>query len=83
MDNLDMTYSEVLSALKNRIANSRYEAARAVNKELILLYWDIGHSILQKLSDEAWGGRGYRETCQRSSDKFSRDEGIQLSKFKI
>lgn len=34
-------YSELLTEIKQRIRSAQYEALKAVNKELISLYWDI------------------------------------------
>ena len=34
--------------LKERIRSTQVKAALAVNKELVLLYWQIGQEILQR-----------------------------------
>ena len=39
-------YATFLDDLKNRVVASRYKAAQAVNKELILLYYHVGTAIL-------------------------------------
>ena len=39
-------YGELLVEVKQRIRTAQYEALKAVNKELIALYWDIGEAIL-------------------------------------
>jgi predicted nuclease of restriction endonuclease-like (RecB) superfamily len=54
-DKIDKNYLEFLGQLKTRISKSRYQVARTVNQELILLYWDIGNSILDKQKVEGWG----------------------------
>lgn len=41
-------YAAFLSEVKGRIQSSRLNAGRAVNRELVLLYWDIGRGILEK-----------------------------------
>jgi predicted nuclease of restriction endonuclease-like (RecB) superfamily len=41
-------YGRFLAQLKQRIANARLAAARSVNRQLILHYWDIGRSILER-----------------------------------
>ena len=41
-------YPAFLAALKERILHARTSAARAVNRELVLLYWDIGRAIVEK-----------------------------------
>ena len=48
-------YSQFLVEIKERIHKSRYEAAKAVNQEIILLYWDIGRSITEKQQSLGWG----------------------------
>ena len=48
-------YTAWLGGLKSRIQSARISAARAVNRELILLYWDIGRGIVEKQEDLGWG----------------------------
>jgi predicted nuclease of restriction endonuclease-like (RecB) superfamily len=48
-------YLAFLTELKGRITSARLNAARAVNRDLILLYWDIGRSIVQRQQTQGWG----------------------------
>ncbi len=48
-------YPAFLAALKDRILHARTSAIRAVNRELILLYWDIGRGIVEKQRTAGWG----------------------------
>jgi len=48
-------YSAFLASLKERILHARTSAARAVNRELVLLYWDIGRGIVEKQQVLGWG----------------------------
>lgn len=48
-------YADFLSDLKDRIRNAHIKVARAVNRELILLYWDIGRAIVEKQQSANWG----------------------------
>ena len=48
-------YSQLLSSIKQRIRQAQYEALKAVNKELIALYWDIGKMIVQQQEQHGWG----------------------------
>ena len=48
-------YPAFLAALKERILHARISAARAINHELVLLYWDIGRSIVEKQQALGWG----------------------------
>lgn len=48
-------YGILLTELKARIHTAQYAALRAVNKELIALYWDIGKLIEERQETEGWG----------------------------
>lgn len=49
------TYASLLDEIKRRIRSAQYEALRAVNRELVSLYWDIGKMIVGRQEREAWG----------------------------
>jgi hypothetical protein len=48
-------YPEFILSLKNRIRSAQVKAAVSVNRELILLYWQIGSDILARQEREGWG----------------------------
>jgi predicted nuclease of restriction endonuclease-like (RecB) superfamily len=48
-------YRRFIEDLKARVISARICAARAVNRDLILLYWDIGHGIVEKQKTLGWG----------------------------
>jgi predicted nuclease of restriction endonuclease-like (RecB) superfamily len=48
-------YPAFLAEVKSRILHARTSAARAVNRELVLLYWDIGRGIAEKQVKAGWG----------------------------
>ena len=47
-------YRSLLKEIKQRVYQAQYEALRAVNKELIALYWDIGRSIVERQKKHGW-----------------------------
>ncbi len=49
------SYLSLLREIKERIRSAQYAALRAVNRELINLYWDIGRLIVDRQSGETWG----------------------------
>ncbi len=51
---LDKTYKDWLIYLKDRISSAQLKAATSVNKEMIMLYWDIGKSIIEKQEENKW-----------------------------
>ena len=48
-------YRQLLSEIKNRVRAAQLEAFRAVNRELVAMYWDIGHMIVTKQAGQTWG----------------------------
>jgi predicted nuclease of restriction endonuclease-like (RecB) superfamily len=48
-------YRQFIVDLKVRVLSARTSAARAVNRDLILLYWDIGRGIVEKQKALGWG----------------------------
>ena len=56
MDNeIDMKlYKTLLENIKHQVLNSHYKAIYAVNRELIIMYWNIGKIILE---NSEWGNK--------------------------
>ncbi|EXF44782.1 hypothetical protein BAY1663_02761 [Pseudomonas sp. BAY1663] len=50
-------YANWLGELKKRIHSAQQRAALAVNRELVLLYWQIGRDILQRQAEQGWGAK--------------------------
>jgi predicted nuclease of restriction endonuclease-like (RecB) superfamily len=48
-------YGQLLGEIKERIRSAQYAALKAVNKELIALYWDIGKLIVDRQQGASWG----------------------------
>jgi len=51
------TYLQFVQEIKQQILESRYQAARLVNKELLLLYYNIGKMLNQKIRQAKWGDK--------------------------
>jgi predicted nuclease of restriction endonuclease-like (RecB) superfamily len=50
-------YDEFLRDLKQRIRTAQVSAVLSVNRELVLLYWHIGHEILERQARAGWGAK--------------------------
>ena len=61
---LESDYNTLLSEIKRRIQEARNRAYLSVNREMLLLYWEIGMLIAQKQEVEGWGAK----VIQRLSD---------------
>ncbi len=71
MNELDAdNYGELLVAVKQRIRAAQYEALKAVNKELIALYWDIGRLIVSRQQGKTWGKSVVEQLARDLQDEF-------------
>ncbi|WP_236068160.1 DUF1016 N-terminal domain-containing protein, partial [Streptomyces brasiliscabiei] len=50
-------YTDWLAELKARIHYAQQRAVQVVNRELVLLYWQIGRDILVRQRREGWGAK--------------------------
>ena len=50
-------YAQFLASLKERIRNAQLRAALSVNRELVLLYWELGRDILARQNEQDWGAK--------------------------
>ena len=48
-------YATLLADVKERVRSAQYEALKAVNKELVALYWDIGRLIVSRQTNADHG----------------------------
>ncbi len=51
----EFEYATFKNQITQRIRTAQYEAAKAVNKEIIALYWEIGRIITERQSAQGWG----------------------------
>ncbi len=82
MKDLDVGYKNWLQALKNRIRHSQIKAATSVNKELILLYWDIGRQITSLQADSHYGDGLISKLASDLKMEFPEMSGFSLSNLK-
>jgi predicted nuclease of restriction endonuclease-like (RecB) superfamily len=57
-------YVALLAEVKERVRSAQHEALKAVNRQLVGLYWDIGRLIVERQAGDTWG----REIVQRLSE---------------
>ncbi|MDR0941586.1 MAG: PDDEXK nuclease domain-containing protein [Bacteroidales bacterium] len=61
-------YTQWLTDLKTKIRQSQIKAAIQVNTELLRLYWDLGHDIVIRQMEAAWGS-GFFEPLSKDLKK--------------
>ncbi|PYJ24547.1 MAG: hypothetical protein DME91_08605 [Verrucomicrobia bacterium] len=45
-------YAALLTRVKQRVKTAQVKAALSANRELVLLYWDIGRAIVEAQKDK-------------------------------
>jgi predicted nuclease of restriction endonuclease-like (RecB) superfamily len=50
-------YAAFFTGVKERIARERIKAVLSANSAMVLMYWDIGHAILERQRKEGWGAK--------------------------
>lgn len=71
-------YKDLLQNLKEQVRQARLKAALAVNKELVLLYWNIGASISQRMQEHGWGTKIVDQLSADLRHEFPNMTGLSL-----
>ena len=75
-------YEAFLGELKERIRTAQLRAALAVNRELVLLYWQIGRDILARQEEHGWGAKVIDRLAQDLRRAFPGVEGFSPRNLK-
>ncbi|HEY9695861.1 MAG TPA: PDDEXK nuclease domain-containing protein [Trichocoleus sp.] len=69
-------YDRFLQDLKERIRSAQVRAALAVNRELVLLYWQIGQEILTRQQQQGWGAKVVNRLAKDLQKEFPEIKGF-------
>jgi predicted nuclease of restriction endonuclease-like (RecB) superfamily len=69
-------YARLLAEVKERVRAAQYAAFRAVNKELVALYWDIGQMIVGRQVGGSWGKAVVERLAADLRDEFPGIQGF-------
>jgi predicted nuclease of restriction endonuclease-like (RecB) superfamily len=75
-------YALVLADLKDRVRSARFTAQRRANTELVHLYWRIGHTLLQRGADAAWGSGLLEQLANDLRSEFPAMKGFSVTNLK-
>lgn len=75
-------YEKLLGELKDRIRTAQLRAAISVNRELVLLYWQIGRDILTRQKQHGWGAKVIEQLASDLRREFPRMEGFSPRNLK-
>jgi len=72
----DPEYRQWLIDLKTRIRQSQLRAMIKVNDEMLRLYWDLGHDIVVRQMDSAWGSGFFKNLSRELKAEFPDVQGF-------
>jgi len=75
-------YGELLQSLKDRIRNTQLRASVSVNREIVLLYWQIGHEILLRQQVQGWGAKIIEQLGKDLQKSFPNLKGFSSRNLK-
>ncbi len=79
---LPSDYAAILADLKQRIQQERLRTVMAANAAMVLLYWDIGRTILERQDREGWGARVIDRLSTDLRDAFPDMQGLSPRNLK-
>lgn len=75
-------YADWLLDIKARVAAARQRAALAANAELVQLYWQIGHELVQRQQSAQWGDKVLDRLASDLRDAFPEMKGFSPRNLK-
>lgn len=75
-------YLPFLDELKNSIRQAQIKAGLSVNRELVLLYWQIGKGILNQQATQGWGSNVIGQLAEDLKKSFPEMKGFSPRNLK-
>ena len=75
-------YDDFLRCLKQQIRQAQLRAVFSVNRDLVLLYWQIGRDILQRQQAQGWGAKVVDQLAADLHKSFPEMQGLSLRNLK-
>ncbi len=79
---ISQEYVKLLNELKKKVQTSQMRASLTVNKELILLYWNIGKKIIENQNTAGWGAKIIDLLSKDLSNSFPDMKGFSVRNLK-
>lgn len=75
-------YASTLEELKRHVHAARFQAQRTANTELLVLWWRIGGTILQRQQQEAWGTGVLQRLAEDLRVEFPEMKGFSVANLR-
>jgi predicted nuclease of restriction endonuclease-like (RecB) superfamily len=79
---LSPDYGRLLAEIKARVHAAQIRAHLAANRELLVLYWDIGRMILARQKAEGWGAKVIDRLSRDLQNEFPGQQGFSPRNLK-
>ena len=78
----DKEYKRLLVIVKDKVATAQLKTVSAANRQLLLLYWQLGRLILENQQKEGWGARVIELLSADLKKEFSGIKGFSERNLK-
>ncbi|MCF2498173.1 PDDEXK nuclease domain-containing protein [Dyadobacter chenhuakuii] len=75
-------YPQILAELKSTIRQSRLKASLSVNAEMLMLYWQIGKTIIEQQQAASWGAKIIDQLASDLRNEFPDMQGLSPRNLK-
>ena len=75
-------YTDWLAEIKTQVHVAQQRASQALNLELVVLYWNIGHAILVQQDQQGWGAKVVDRLAQDLRSTFPAMRGFSVRNLK-
>ena len=82
MSELDKEYIDFINDIKQNILKDRLKIVLAANKNMILLYWNIGNKILMSQKNQGWGAKVIDRMSHDLKEAFPEMKGFSSRNLK-
>ena len=76
---IDKHYVSVVESIKEQIRSAKHKAILNANKEMLILYWNIGRIINE---NSTWGSKFLRSLSDEIKNEFPSAKGFSVSNLK-
>lgn len=73
---MELSQQQQFSEIISMIRQSQYNAVKAVNKEMINLYWNVGQYISNQVSNATWGDKTVDELAHFIQKEYPEIKGF-------
>lgn len=76
-------YKAFIRDIKERIQSAQIKAAVSVNREMLLLYWDLGQRLILKQQETSWGSGFIKQMSKDLQNEFPQMKGFSVRNLEL